>query len=337
MKMMKRLAAGVTAAVVCVSMLASQAFAISDSNLARYRSMGVQDSYTGMPTDTKLSSWNSIGAYGTSLYVNHFSGNVTIHTTAQSGIHLKLDATYNSLGEGSGELGPHFTTNFNRELTLMPDGVYEYSDVTGVRYHFNPNSEEDRLDETGRRILELGVGGYPYKIQRELQVMEYLNEDGKLAKQIMRHTGGDITTNVRYRGNGKLQAVDNEVYQYDFTYNKSDRIDKVDYYYIDNPSYMNDTVYFEYYENSGNLATVRNQEGNVSYYYDDTNQYITEVGNARISYDSNGRATKVVILDKDGKIVNQESYLYGDHQTIVIDKDGNMTLEQFNLDGSLIK
>lgn len=328
-KLVKRVASGLVAAAVCVTAMASQVFAITTSNLARHNSIGIEN-------QAPMSTVYTEGLVNTQVSVNHFSGNVTIQTRAHMGTHLELDVTYNSLGKGSEELGEHFTTNFNRTLSLMEDGAYEYRDVTDTPFHFEPQDRDYGRDELNRDLY-FDQEGYPYKLQYALQRLEYMNADGKLAHMVERHMGTQyINTDVYYQQDGKLQSVDNEVYQYGFSYNADGRMNRARYSSIEVPTAYPETLYFEYNQDSQKLAAVHTGSDGVSYTYDENNQFVTGVGNVQITYDDAGRCTKLVETDDSGAAIREISYIYGSYQTVIME-DGNLTLENFNLDGTLIQ
>lgn len=327
-KLVKRVASGLVAAAVCVTAMASQVFAITTSNLARHNSIGIEN-------QAPMSTIYTKGLEHTQVSVNHFSGNVTIQTGAHLGTHIELDVTYNSLGEGSEELGEHFATNFNRTLSLMEDGAYEYRDVTDTPFHFEPEDGEYGWDELGRGLY-FDQEGYPYKLQYALQRLEYMNADGKLVHMVERFRDSNfINTDVHYQQDGKLQSVNNQFYQYKFSYNADGRMNRARYSSVEVPTAYPETLYFEYNQDSKKLAAVHTASDGVSYTYDENNQFVTSVGNVQITYDDAGRCTKLVETDDSGAAIREISYIYGSYQTVIME-DGNITLENFNPDGTLI-
>lgn len=337
MKAVKKIMMGLSAMAICASMLATQVFATSEANLARHNSIGLH-------SQTEFSSWyaggesSDSGFMDTEISVNHFSGNVTINTKVTQGSFLELEFTYNSLDSvGSQELGEHFATNFNRTLTPMSEDVYEYRDTTGTRYHFE--QEQGMLRDEKGRGLAFDQEGYPYKIQDSLYQLIYFREDGKFVKQIESHHGGMsyITTDATYNEDGTLNSVANDNYQYDFSYGSNDRIQKAYFYDInvgDNEATELECVYDQA---ADKLTGIRLDGMETIFAYDDEGEYIVNIGDFSIEYDSQGRATKVTQYDEDGNVIDEESYLYGNNQTAIIDEEGEITLEVFNPDGTLVK
>lgn len=318
-----------------VVLFAVQAFAaVPENYVAEYNSIGLN-------SQTEFSSWYSSSAQIiTSVSVNHFSGNVTIDSTIQQGTFIPLNVTYNSLDNiGSSELGKHFITNYNRSLSTLPGGGYQYLDETGLRSHFLESEDSTMRDETDR-WLTFDQEGYPYKIQQGFYRLLYFNEEGKLIQQIESPHGGMayVTTDLSYLANGNIDKVSNDQYTYQFTYGKENRLNSAQLTYDSISSTEGyDIVYFPRDAATGNLSSIVMGNQDVTYTYDQNNEYVTKVGNISIAYDSLGRATKVVEYASDGSIKDQNSFLYGKNQTMIIDKNGTMTLEAFNLDGTLKK
>lgn len=335
MRAVKKVMMGLGAMVMCASLMATQVFATSEANLVRHNSIGLN-------SQTEFSNWNAggegseSGTLDTEIAVNHFSGNVTINTTVRQGLFLDLEFTYNSLdSEGSQELGDRFVTNFNRTLAPMSENVYEYRDTTGTRYHFE-QGQNDLRDEKDRS-LRFDEEGYPYKIQDGFNQLIYFGEDGKFAKQIESHQGGAsyITTEAAYNEDGTLRSVANDNFQYDFSYGSNERVQLASFYDVHTGD-ANKTELKCLYNQAGDKLTGIYFDGlETEFSYD--GEYIVEIGDFSIEYDSQGRATKVTQYNEAGEVIDEESYLYGDNQTAIIDEEGNITLEVFNPDGTLVK
>lgn len=335
MKNRKKWISMATALVLMLSVFCSQAFAYYDDIPVEYRKIHNSIGIFNTDTSKAYSIWELNDT--TTLYVNHFSGNVTINT-AIDGAYIgddNISIVYNSLDEGSNELGNHFITSFNRKMQKLSDGSYEYKDVSGKRYHFYPvgtgNGDQVMyMDEMGR-VLSFDSNGTPYFKMGVSSNETRFQENGLYLYTQIRTGSHGYTYGSIYNEDQLLDMIVRMTRSYNVSYNAYNRMTA-----LTDTSDPTNVFHFTYDEKGRNLVNIsdRNSLTLTQFGYDSNLKYVTQVNNARIIYDDAGRATEVAILDEQGQMKEKINYLYGNNQTILL-KDGTMTLQQFNEDGTL--
>lgn len=328
----KWLLSTLVAIMISISMVFAQTAgdvnSISDELLAKHNSIGIVSSGT-------YSRWSLQPDYtgDVELLVNHYSGNVTINSSIHTGNMIDLSASWNSLDDYQNWIGIGWRLNYERKLTELESGVYEYMDDTGSLYHFT--AANNYIDEMGRRLeLENGVpkciwsGKHP----------TYLDENGRVLEIVARDlTERSWRLNWRdWSGNDYLESVVNNKnagYQFEPRFNNDLRMTA---HYISTAPSPEETIDVDFHATTkGNLYEITAPETRIMRcLYDSSERYIVAVNNARITYDNAGRATEVRIIQQEGPDLVY-SFLYGNNQTVIVDADGNMTIEQFNPDGTL--
>ncbi|MCI9272639.1 MAG: hypothetical protein HFE39_01620 [Clostridiales bacterium] len=333
-KLGKCLLSAMLAVMVSISMVfaqtASDENSIPDELLARHNSVGV------VATGT-YSKWSLQPDYtgDVELLVNHYSGNVTINTGIHSGNEIGLSSSWNSLDDYQNWIGIGWRLNYERKLTEIEPGVYEYIDETGSLYHFTATN--NYIDEMGRELsIENGV---PTKITTGRHVT-YLDEKGRVREIVAHEPAGERSWVLGWRDWGESDFLDfvvnskNAGYQFEPRFANNLRLTAK---YIAVAPSPDATMDINFHATAkGNTYEITAPDTRITRcLYNAGERYIVAVNNARITYDDAGRATEVTIIQDDGTTEQVYKFIYGNNQTVIIDPTGHMTLEQFNADGTL--
>lgn len=240
--------------------------------------------------------------------INVYSGNVFFNEWFGMGL------SYNSLASTQNNFGDHFTSSTLTKLTPLADGSYEYIDDYGTVSHFVKNPDNRYFDENYR---ELEVSDYGYNVViSSISRGTYAFDTQFRPTAIYSRNPYSVNATMYYDQYGTLAAIN----------------DNAVIWGPDGILSYNGTSY--HYNANGNLDRIDMADGSsISYEYDSTGNYIKRIGNTEITYDEQGRATNVKVYDASQNLTDNVSFLYGNNQTVVIDKNGIMTLKNFDADG----
>ena len=345
--MKKRRCTRIVAALLCAAMLApatGSALAQTAQTGAVQQTAAEQERFYGEHlgwTSTSV-NWSLDSSFGLNANVDYASGNLYLEIGNPC---RAFKLAYNAQDEGATNFGNRITSTYhqtilpdasgNRMIHTRDDGQKEYLekrvDDEGATwwgwFKQQPNGELD-LDGFGRDIY--GVDGY----LRQTRIPWLANLE---LMQIYRDPQGNVTgTSAHFDGSqGESLRVELD----NFSLNGQQRSVEMRYYDVGNLTYI---AHFGY-DQSGNLCEIQMTDGlhDVLHYvfsYEDRSSRITQVTNVLTGegisyrYTQIGGRYKVTFMEKadaNGNMLDQTQFGYGDGQTVLIDKNGNVTVKTY--------
>lgn len=349
-KLAKKIAMGALAMMMCASIATAQAATI-DAGQAKNSSL-VQQS--AVQSDTALANSMGLGNSPTMKIMNNhvtsransginlFSGNLAaqfdlIYDYGNSG-GGGLSLYYNSMNDEEFGMGQGFRTNYHAKLEAgyNNEDAYLFVDPSGTHYVFRlvstSNSSSIYQDIKGRELRVAKVNGYPkYEITGEDYTYTFAVNPDQMT-QLANNSNG-TSSRITCDNNGRIMSVAN--------YKKGSLTTSYSYIYDDAGTLMGFTTnqvgvsYRLSYDPNGLTSIVA--YGGVTGFPSisvncDMNHKLTGVFDCSISY----------LPGQDGKVSGYTdfnetaSFLYGNLQTVISIQGGEMSLYQFDADGSWI-
>lgn len=280
---------------------------------------------------------------------NQFSGNLFLNFIGggASGRGAGITLYYNSLDDSTSMFGDHVTTLYSSRIIDNKDGTYLFIDQHGGRQMFRDDGT-GVLRNVNRDYMEISEEGYTIYVNGGGFIFD---KDGRLVtrRRYSEATYERNRQNVFYKEDGLIDYVQSEdgetlVFEY-LPYQRVEDARVRVLTLINTNTKAAKGIWGFTYDRDRNLSQIQYRDQQESYYdydkmitYDSATHRISAVDNSQYTYvdATSGKLAQYKVLGTDGTVVDQKQYLYGNYQTIVMDKDGNMTLKTFDQDGNLI-
>ncbi|MBI1746624.1 MAG: hypothetical protein HYR55_08555 [Acidobacteria bacterium] len=228
------------------------------------------------------------------------------------GFPLEVSRTYNTQDRHNGLFGYGWVFSLDTHLIPVTDGVDRFAIVRtpdGTRARYRQITDSTFAPPPGSFSVMTKLANGTYRLVDKDGRTDTFNADGNLTTITDRYSNRLTLT---YTADGFISSVsDNGGRSIRFTLNANGKVASI-------TDYTNRTISYTY-DVSGRLTVVRDAAGNATTYTYDTNDRLVRITDAlnkviaQISYDNQGRATRVI--DAEGDI----TYTYGVNETRKID------------------
>lgn len=284
--------------------------------------------------------------YGT---INQFSGNLYLRLFETGGRGAAMSLSYNSLDDSTGIFGDHMHGFYSDRIIDNQDGTYTWIEQSGGRSIFRDNGAGILQDVRGNSLylteegyrVEVGGGGFTFDHQGRLTMRKRSSISERYSQTVHYTDDGLISYIYGDAGNEYL------VFEY-YPYEKAEdaRVKKLTRYtngYSDETKELLSICEFTYEGSNLSRISVEDFKNPIaseehSLQYDADTGALISIDDVEFTYiDNTGeKVASYTIWNEDGSIEDQKQYMYGNDQTVIMDKDGNMTLKKFDQDGNLI-
>lgn len=281
----------------------------------------------------------SVNAYNGNLYWSYY---MNFYQTGQ----LPTTMYYNSQDSADIGFGNHVRMEYTRSIQQTAADRYIYTEDNGKVYDFEMDPQTRKFtDCLGRELIENSDGTVSIKA-----LYDYMYTFDAQGRLIRIHWGSDLepAQEITYSLSGHIEKVQNTYgnkfyLEYSYVgYNDRTLCTKIQTGYGD--MQLPGSSYRLQYDSKGNLTAVGidptlqdkfsyDANGNLSCYErssgSKTNYTYTNIGGI-------DRVTYAVSTSKDGTVQNSCQFAYGDHQTIIIDHTGTVSVVRFDENGQVI-
>lgn len=278
------------------------------------------------------------------VFMNQFSGNLCVNMIVTGGNGLVAEElTYNSLDDRSGIFGDGISGMYTSQVIDNRDGTFLWIDQKGVRSIFR-NNGNGLMQNVNRDTLTITDTGYTVNISGGLFTF---NQQGKITMRKRISPYENYEQVVHYADNGLISYVESFGKITEYAYNAySDVADaKVKTMTTVDASTNQITGLVRLSYEGSKLTHIDSQDlvspdssGAEIFTYDENGNMIG-VGDGQITYvdSTSGKVAEIKQFSSTGTLEDHKQYLYGNYQTVILDKNGKMTLKKFDQDGNLIR
>lgn len=289
----------------------------------------------GLDNNPLMDSFDAAAATVTAG-VNVYSGNLNVVTDLYKDAaspDMDLQLVYNSKDEEDIGFGKGFRTNFSMNFKTtgsMSEDPLIYTDRTGAQYIFNYVRENSMItffeDFKGRSVMVPKSYYYPAYVLTDGDEELYFDKQGKLIqtenstkKWVLEYE--DTVTGER------LTSISNGAVTHKINYSSDGKVSYIDLYRSVTDQYPA-TFLFYYDENGLSRVSYPNHTA-VTFTCDSASKKLVGINQSSVSYLSTDLTKVSGYTDAAGSA----TFLYGNSQTVIIDRSGTMSLINFDENG----